>query len=150
MRRSCYKQESSAGISPALLNFTHSFPECKNISCIHSLRKSSNVSGRLRSSPKDFESLFTEGPSAGSVGDDQFGLFIEDMDLLGVESKGHALSGTNLGVRLDTGGNRVAVDIEIQEYFCAEQLVDVAGCVELVSSLFQSLGLRELRGPWPP
>jgi hypothetical protein len=55
-----------------------------------------------------------------SVGDGQLSLLIEDMDLLGIESEGHALSGTDLGVRLDTSGNRIAVNIEIQEYFSAE------------------------------
>ena len=74
-----------------------------------------------------------------SVGDGQLSLLIEDVDLLGIESEGHALSGTDLGVRLDTSGNRIAVNIEIQENFSAEQLVDVAGCIELVSSFLKSL-----------
>ena len=74
-----------------------------------------------------------------SVGDRQLSLLIEDVDLLGVECECHALSGTDLGIGLNTSGYRIAVNIEIQEYFCAEQLVDVAGCVELISSLLKSL-----------
>ena len=50
---------------------------------------------------------------AKSVGDCELGLLIEDVDLLGVECECHALTGTDLGIRLDTSGHRVAVNIKI-------------------------------------
>ena len=60
-----------------------------------------------------------------SVRNCQLCLLVEDVDLLGVEGVLNCIAGANLGCRLNSCCDVSIAQIEIQEYFCAQKLVNV-------------------------
>ena len=81
-----------------------------------------------------------------SVSNRQLGLLIEDVDLLGIEGVLNCVAGANLRCRLNSRGDVSVAQIEVQEYFRAEKLVNVDLGLELIRSLLIALDFDDALG----
>ena len=74
-----------------------------------------------------------------SVSDCLLGLFVEDVDLLGIEGILNCIAGANLCCRLNSCSDVSAAEIEVQEYFCTEQFVYVYCGLKCIRSFLAAL-----------
>ena len=65
-----------------------------------------------------------------SVCDYLLGLLVKYMNLGSLDTEGHFASGSCFRSRIDARGHVCAIDGEIQEYLCAEQLIDLDLCLD--------------------
>lgn len=59
------------------------------------------------------------------VCDNQFGIFVEEVRFLHIEIKSDRIACLSCCMRLDTGGYLCAVNVEVQEYFRAQKLINL-------------------------